>query len=298
MSVLSSIKEISKNAILSNKLVPGSFYIHARDLPYAVADMFVKNPDSDRLPPLRLQCDGPRGYDAFLQNGNQAFAFYKDVLGIRPDSKILEIGSGLGRKAIPMIDYIGKEGLFVGMDIVERSVNWCSRHISTRNPRFVFIKQDVHNMLYNPHGRIRPTDVVLPFPDQSFDHVLLWSVFTHMYPKDIAHYLSEIARVVKPSGKTAISYLLMTEHAKAEVAAGRASLDLVHELKDERCWTNNLLVPEDVIGVDEQWLRDTSKANGLDIVDIRQGSWSNNPVPAKYDILNVQDIVISQRVKS
>jgi ubiquinone/menaquinone biosynthesis C-methylase UbiE len=45
-----------------------------------------------------------------------------------------------------------------------------------------------------------------PFADSSFDFVYLVSVFTHMLPADMEHYLSEISRVLKPAAKCAVSF--------------------------------------------------------------------------------------------
>ena len=41
------------------------------------------------------------------------------------------------------------------------------------------------------------------------DVAFLTSVFTHMLPEDVEHYLDELARVLKPGGRTLITWFLL-----------------------------------------------------------------------------------------
>jgi SAM-dependent methyltransferase len=43
-------------------------------------------------------------------------------------------------------------------------------------------------------------DIRLPIADHSVDRIIAFSVFTHMFRKDIEHYLRECRRVLKPDG--------------------------------------------------------------------------------------------------
>ena len=70
---------------------------------------------------------------------------------------------------------------------------WCRL-----NFHFDFVP--LHNSLYNSHLE-KSTDFTFPYPDESFDKVYLFSVFTHMKIEDIQHYLSEISRVLKNEGQ-------------------------------------------------------------------------------------------------
>ena len=47
----------------------------------------------------------------------------------------------------------------------------------------------------------KASEYTFPYEDGEFDVVVLTSVFTHMLPDDVAHYLDEIARVLKPGGR-------------------------------------------------------------------------------------------------
>jgi SAM-dependent methyltransferase len=281
---------------LVKRVVPARLFVLIRSLPYQVVDFFRPPPADEIIPPLSKQLDGPRGYGVFRQSGREVLAFYKDEVGLAPVSRVLDLGCGLGRQTIPLTRYLTGDSLYVGMDIDERSIKWCSRNITPKFPRFVFLTMDVFNKFYNPLGRVMPDRLVLPFPDNSFDVVAMWSVFTHMFPKDVEHYLEEIHRVLKPGGKFVASYYLINEHAKAAVKAGKAAWDVKYYLDTENCWTNNPNIPEDMIGLEEDRLRVAYRDRGLAILEpIRLGGWADRTVPDQYDNLNSQDIVIAQK---
>ena len=54
--------------------------------------------------------------------------------------------------------------------------------------QFRFQQIDVSTELYNKEGRYQASEYRFPFPDDSFDFVMLGSVFTHMLPEDVANY--------------------------------------------------------------------------------------------------------------
>ena len=80
--------------------------------------------------------------------------------------------------------------------------------------RFRFAVADVHNGQYNPDAETQASEYTFPYGDEEFDVVVLTSVFTHMLPDDVAHYLDEIARVLKPGGRTLITWFLLNEETE------------------------------------------------------------------------------------
>lgn len=279
------------------RITPAPVFHLIRDLPYIVGDTGPGRPVNYPIPRLRDQFDDPRGYDVFIQNGLETFNFYKDVVGIQPDWKMLDIGCGIGRKTLPLLNFFNEDSLYVGVDIDDRGVKWCSKNISPINNRFVFFKINVFNKFYNPAGSVMPDRLVFPFSDNSFDLVSLWSVFTHMYTKDISRYLEEISRMLKPGGTVSASYYIINDHAKAVIANGKAGENIVHRLPDDDSWTNNPNIPEDLIAVDEQWLRTTYAKFGLKIREpIMFGNWADNPTSPAYQNLNRQDIVVAEKM--
>lgn len=274
------------------RLIPARVKRWIREAGLQLTD--ILHPPPAGLPPLRLHYDGPPGYDVFRRNGEEAFAFYRNECGLTPELAMLDIGSGIGRKTLPLIGYLAGRGRYAGVDVDPRGVRWCARNVSRRDRRFTFSRLDVYNSYYNPQGALRPESVVLPFPDHEFDLVALWSVFTHLYPSAIEHYLAEAARVLKRGGRLCASYFLTTE--PEAMRSGTTAVGKLFELPASGCWTNNPEVPEHLIAVSERWLRATCEQSGLAIEEpIRRGSWSGHAVPAVYDNLNFQDIVIARR---
>ena len=49
-----------------------------------------------------------------------------DLGGLKPEHRVLDIGSGIGRVAIPLTEYLNEKGSYEGFDVVELGVNWCN----------------------------------------------------------------------------------------------------------------------------------------------------------------------------
>jgi SAM-dependent methyltransferase len=260
-------------------------------------DVMMRPPDGEPIPPLHMQTDGPRGYAVFRQNGEEALRFYRSEMALRPDAKFLDIGCGIGRKTISLTQYLSDQGLYVGLDIDQPSIDWCSRNITPRFNNFLFYKMDVYNYFYNRSGKIRPTDMRLPFPDACFDVVSLWSVFTHMYPDEGLHYLKETARVLKPGCKIVASYYLMSDESTDAIARGRTAWGITHRIPERDCWTINPNFPEDLISWRDSYVDGAYAAAGLRPTrPIMFGGWVKSRPETAYPNLNFQDILIAEKL--
>ncbi len=133
---------------------------------------------------------------------------YKKYCPIDPNHAVLEIGCGVGRDAIQLTKHLSKNGSYVGIDIIEPSIKWCQENITPRFPNFKFLFFDVQSQIHNAQGKIKTTDIKLPIEDASIDRIVLQSVFTHMFEEDIAHYLKEFKRVLRPGGKVYASFFI------------------------------------------------------------------------------------------
>lgn len=287
-STMHNIRKVIKSVI------PASVFHVVRDIPYYFIDLFSNDrANEDTCPPLRLMFDGPRSKEKFKVSGQQALHFYKNIAKISPDSFMLDIGSGIGRKTIPLLSFLSPAAMYVGMDINTTGIDWCLRNITSKNSRFMFFPVNIYNKFYSPNGSIVPGKLVLPFADNSFDAVALWSVFTHMYPDDIAHYFSEISRVLKPGGQLLSSYYLMNAEAIARVKDGTTLQNIAHA--GDRYWTNNPNIPEDLIAVSDDWLRLEMEKTGMAVDSILYGAWSGHAADDAMEQMNFQDIVIARK---
>ena len=283
-----NFRQFVKNAM------PARAFHLLRDLPSRGRGLFEQKPSGQGpIPPLGLMFDGPRSYDLFLSMGKETSEFYKTAVALKSTDSILDIGCGIGRKTIPLLGYLSDQALYVGMDLDRRGIDWLLRNVTSQNQRFVFIHFDIFNKFYNPNGALDPSRLVLPFPDASFDVVALWSVFTHMYPNDMAHYLSEISRVLKPGGRLLASYYLYNEEVLSLMRSSKTKTNFPYEL--ENCRTTNPNMPEDALAVGDEWLLEVLKKLSLRPVSIFYGEWSGHtPYPGSKTI-NMQDIVIAEK---
>jgi len=166
-------------------------------------------------PPKELMYDGPA--EEWESNGQEYLEIYKTFCGLKPNAKMLDVGSGLGRKTIPLTNYFTSEATYIGIDVKLEGVYWCKNNITPKFPNFHFAHIDVYASGYNLTGKIKPEDFKFPFVDNTFDFVALNSVFTHMRLPAIANYLREVARVLKPEGRCLASYFLLDRRSEQDV---------------------------------------------------------------------------------
>lgn len=239
------------------------------------------------VPPTRLMYDGPQSVAAFEENGEEFFRLFRELGGLGPDDRVLDVGSGMGRKTLPLLGYLSDRGSYDGLEIVRTGVDWCNRKIASRRPNFNFTWADVYNGLYNPEGAIQPAEYRFPYDDASFDFVVLGSVFTHMLPGDMAHYLDEIARVSAAGARAMISFFIVDAEAQRLMAADRSSI--AFEPRDGY-YAGDPAYAEGATAYDERAVRDLYEKAGLRLAEpIWWGSWSG-----REDHTSYQDLVVSE----
>jgi SAM-dependent methyltransferase len=242
--------------------------------------------DGVPMPPRRLSFVG-RG--DFERTGHEYLSHFRELGGLQPSDRVLDMGCGIGRMAIPLLDYLDL-GSYAGFDVGRAMIRWCNREITARRPEFEFTWAPVYNQKYNPFGTVAATEFRFPYEDASFDFVFATSLFTHLVREETEHYLQEAARVVRPGGTCFLTFFLLDEHAEREVAAGRASFDFRHPLGDGG-FTTDPSQPEEAIAYRVEDLRGMVAGAGLEVCGpIRFGLWSNHPGGAAG-----QDVVIVRR---
>jgi SAM-dependent methyltransferase len=191
--------------------------------------------------------------------------------GLKPEHRILDVGCGLGRVAVALTSYLAAEGAYEGFDVMPVAIRWCQR-ITAAHPNFRFRLADVKSHRYRPGGTGQASAFAFPYPDAAFDFVVLSSVFTHMLPADMTHYLDEIARVLKPGGRAAISYYLMTPERRAAADERRGALSFPH--KRDGCWIELADEPEAAVAYDEADVLAALAARHLAIDTRYEGTWA------------------------
>jgi hypothetical protein len=101
-----------------------------------------------------------------------------------------------------------------------------------------------------------------------------------MLPKAVDNYLSEIARVLKPNGKSIISYYLLTPHRPKGLKDAEIRSRFIDSGKGY--FTTNLQYPEDATAYPQEYILGLYKKRGLVIEQ-----------PIVYGEL--QDLIISRK---
>lgn len=237
------------------------------------------------VPPAALHPVGDGDYRAV---GEEFFGYFTTLAGLSPHDRVLDIGCGTGRMALPLTQYLNG-GTYDGFDIAKPAINWCRDVYSSRYPHFHFHHADIHNDLYNRRGRQRAEQFHLPFQENTFDFVFLTSVFTHMLPDAIANYLAEITRVMKPTAQCLATFFLITPESLQLMKSGVADIEFVSA--DGGYYVADLNRVESAVAFPEPVVREFYQQHGLQIVEpIRYGSWCG-----RKDGLSFQDIVIATR---
>jgi SAM-dependent methyltransferase len=193
--------------------------------------------------------------------------------------------------AIPLLNYLGPTSSYIGFDIAEKAIEWCQSHITPRNPQFQFVCADIRNGEYNRRGKTAAVDYQFPCGSASIDFAFATSVFTHMRLPEVRHYLEEVRRCLKPSGRAMLTFFIMDETNRRLVREGKASADFSTAMED--FYTIDPRAPERAIAYSEEALVALIADVGLNMrLPIFYGSWSG-----RQGMLSAQDVVLVTKDK-
>ncbi len=225
------------------------------------------------------------GSGDFEQQGRDWLKTFVEEAGLEPHHQVLDVGCGIGRIAAPLTSYLREPGGYRGFDIVETGVKWCRKRISRRFPNFEFRFFSLRNDLYRRRGG-NPAEFRFPYADDEFDFVSLISVFTHMLPKDVDHYVAEIARVLRPGGKCLATFFVLDDESKRTMV--NELFDFPHDHGEYRTLEPGVQSAD--IAYEESYIRESlATRHGLTVEKLFHGDWSGRPLETCRDF---QDIVI------
>jgi SAM-dependent methyltransferase len=232
------------------------------------------------LPPRRLHFIGS---PCFLEPGRAFATLFKEVGGLRPTDDVLDIGCGIGRMAVPLLDFLQSGSRYEGFDVIEPGIEWCRREITPRHPNFNFQVANLRNERYNPQGAVSAAQWRFPYEDGSFDFAISTSVFTHLGPAEVQNYLGEAFRVLRPGGRLfGTWFLLGAERPRAPGAAGDVDAWFPVELGSHRVVSRR--VPEYAIAFREGVVLDWHADAGFGEVSVEHGRWLGADGPARQDL--------------
>lgn len=214
--------------------------------------------------------------------GNQQVNLLKIHAGLKPENRVLDIGCGIGRTASILTEFLSKEGSYEGFDAVEKGILWCQNTIGKDFRNFKFKYVPLENDLYNKNSQ-KAVDFKFPYEDDSFDTVFLFSVFTHMQPDEVQHYLKEIRRVLKKDGKCLATFFILSgkyPQREKEVFPFQKGN---YRLMDENVVNAN-------IAFEEEFLNQMIEASGLQKSKFISGFWKDFNL--KSDENEFQDVIL------
>lgn len=245
--------------------------------------------DDPLMPDERL---APRVSPAVTRSSfrNMAIESFRALLhltNMTPRSRVFDVGSGLGRAAMPLTRYL-TEGSYVGVDVMGDLVEDSQVRFAPRYPNFEFRHVDVYSGMYNEGATAQPKDLRFDFPDGDFDTIFLFSVFSHMFPDDVLTYLREFRRLLRPGGIVLATFFLLTPRAEEAIKGKKTKFTFAHTHRGVRI--NNKRLPEGAVAYPLVTLDNLVANSGLEKLFVSYGSWAGQP-----RALTGQDAVILRK---
>ena len=268
-------------------LLPASLRLKVRRLVFMPTDVIntITGARPAGVPPRGMVFVG---YGDYVKQGSKFLGYFKDLCGLQPQHHVLDIGCGIGRMAYPLTGYLNSEASYEGFDIVKEGIDWCTRNISKSCPNFRFTHVDLYNQLYNTGTQVSANHFRFPYDGSRFDFVFLTSVFTHMMPEEVSHYMEEIARVMKPGAVCLASFFLLNNESENLLITQPTHMNFpvdkgFYRLHSSKVDTAN-------VAYQEGWVRSTAEKSGLLIKAIHFGNWC-----PRDHYLDYQDLVVLEK---
>lgn len=227
------------------------------------------------------------GSGDFVKSGNDLVSLCIQHAQLKPNHQVLDVGCGIGRLAVALTPYLNTQGAYYGFDVVQDGISWCTKNISSKHPNFHFKYTPLRNDLYNLSTEQRAENFTFPYPNNQFDLVVLTSVFTHMQPAEVQHYLKEIKRVLKPGGKCLATFFVIDEQTHQTIKTRTDVMQFNYEYDEYFLHDNK--VKDANIAFKQQALQNMAQKAQLNITTYNPGWWRGTPKASSF---NYQDVII------
>jgi SAM-dependent methyltransferase len=210
---------------------------------------------------------------------------------LRPDHSILDVGCGPGRLTRELVTFLSPAGAYHGIEVQRELVEDLQRRFG-RLPNFHFHVADLANTTYNRTGAATAESYRFPLADESIDRVVLRSVFTHLVAAEVENYLGEIARVLRPGGRSYITWFLLDDVSRPAMPGPGEPPHPLFRVDHGDYWVKSDENPARAVAFEEAWVRAAYCRHSLRILGpIHHGAWSARP--GRFD--RHQDVVIAER---
>lgn len=259
----------------------------ARRLYYFPVDFFenILGRRQPLVPPRGLIFTGRGDYVA---TGDLLLAQMKDHCGLQSRHRVLDVGCGIGRMARPLAGFLSPPGSYEGFDVVKAGIDWCQKHYRHLS-HFGFQHIPLRNDLYNLTTREDASHFDFPYSSRFFHHILLISVFTHMQPAEVKHYLAQMGRVLKPGGHCFITMFLI-DHQSETALQNTPRPFFPHNLGNY--FLHDAKVVNANVAFRKDFFHQMAEEAQLELKKVHQGWWRGLQ---PKDCLNFQDVVILRK---
>lgn len=235
------------------------------------------------LPPPELMFM-PEDAPTFIRNGDNLLCLADGKTNLS-SGPVLDVGCGYGRLAYAL-HRRGFSGRYVGLDVLPAHVRWLQENFTPEAPNFTFRHVDVRNDRYNDKGKASATDLRIDVASPSL--ILVLSVFTHMFERDVLTYLEKIAAVMGPNSLLYATFFLMNPEQQRLEESGQSRYPMKHRLSPH-CSTFDQAQPLHAIAYSEEWVRDRLQDFGLYVAETVYGGWNGRtPVVTHQDSLFIR----------
>ncbi|MBX9709693.1 MAG: class I SAM-dependent methyltransferase, partial [Xanthobacteraceae bacterium] len=135
----------------------------------------------------------------------------------------------------------------------------------------------------NPQGKLSANDFIFPYANNSFDLVILTSVFTHMLGTPMENYLMQISRVLEAGGRSFITYYLRTPLSAQGIFSGKSTFNF--NCRRDGCWIQGEGTPEAAVCYDLTDLEALYAEAGLSIEKVVTTKWWDGSEPTGQDFI-------------
>ena len=245
--------------------------------------LWLTGKSDPELPPLRMRFVGMGDFRAI---GEEMRGLLARVGGLRRTDRVLDIGCGIGRVAIPLTRSLDPSATYDGFDIVKKGIDWCRRHITPRHPNFRFHLVDVRSSEYRERGA-DASHFRFPFDDASFDFAFATSLFTHLTFAETRQYLREARRVLAPGGRLFATFFLLDDFAKSRLPSLDPRFHFAHA--DGAVRYANRDVPAAGVAIEQGAALELIREAGFAAHEIHYGQWCG-----RAGGLTFQDVVVAR----
>lgn len=136
-----------------------------------------------------------------IESGVVLLGYMAEVMGAETLASVDVLDVGCGVKVTQAILERGIPiGSYTGVDIASPIIDFLREQVD--DPRFEHHHLDGYNERYNPGGAVLTATTRLPVDDgRTFDLISLFSVFTHLDPRDYRVMLQMLRPYIRPDGR-------------------------------------------------------------------------------------------------